>query len=100
MLDHVKTIYDSLQIANGILATLTVKPERMRAALDPFMLATDLADYLVRKGVPFRETHHLVWGGVSHTFDYERSVEMRSVKGGTSRARVLEQVKVLKAVLA
>lgn len=129
MLDHVKTISDSLQIASGILNTLTVKPERMRAALDPFMLATDLADYLVRKGVPFRETHHIsgrcvakseelgipmnelslkqlqaidcrFGEDVSHTFDYERSVELRSVKGGTSRARVLEQVKVLKAMLA
>ncbi|KZZ93272.1 Argininosuccinate lyase [Moelleriella libera RCEF 2490] len=129
MLDHVKTVSDSLQIANGILSTLTVKPERMRAALDPFMLATDLADYLVRKGVPFRETHHIsgrcvakseelgipmnelsleqlqaidsrFGEDVSHTFDYGKSVEMRSVKGGTSRARVLEQVKVLKAMLA
>ena len=127
LLDHVKTISDSLQIAKRILVTLTVKPERMRAALDPFMLATDLADYLVRKGVPFRETHHIsgqcvakseelgipmnelsleqlqaidsrFGEDVSHTFDYERSVEMRSVKGGTSRARVLEQVKVLKAM--
>ncbi|KAM0469965.1 hypothetical protein ACHAPX_010220 [Trichoderma viride] len=129
MLDHVKTVSDSLQIANGILATLTVKPERMRAALDPFMLATDLADYLVRKGVPFRETHHIsgrcvakseelgipmdelsleqlqaidsrFGEDVSQTFNYERSVEMRSVKGGTSRARVLEQITILKAMLA
>ncbi|KAM3513855.1 hypothetical protein MY11210_002483 [Beauveria gryllotalpidicola] len=58
MLNHVKTISDSLEIANSILATLTGKPERMRAALNPFMLATDLADYLVRKDVSFRETHH------------------------------------------
>jgi argininosuccinate lyase len=129
MLDHVKTISDSLQIANGILSTLTVRPERMRDALDPFMLATDLADYLVRKGVPFRETHHIsgrcvakseelgipmnelsleqlqaidsrFGEDVRHTFDYERSVELRSAKGGTSKARVLEQVKVLKAMLA
>lgn len=129
MLDHATTLSESLQIATGILSTLTVKPERMRAALDPFMLATDLADYLVRKGVPFRETHHIsgrcvakseelsipmnelsleqlqaidsrFGEDVSDTFDYERSVELRSAKGGTSRARVLEQVKVLKAMLA
>lgn len=128
MLDHAKTISDSLQIANGILSTLTVKPEKMKAALDPFMLATDLADYLVRKGVPFRETHHIsgrcvakseelgipmnqlsleqlqaidsrFGDDVAQTFDYERSVEMRQSKGGTSKARVLEQVKVLKAML-
>ncbi|KAF4417360.1 argininosuccinate lyase [Fusarium acutatum] len=129
MLDHAKTISDSLQIAQGILVTLTIKPERMKAALDPFMLATDLADYLVRKGVPFRETHHIsgrcvaesekqgipmnelsleqlqaIDGrfeeDVSHVFDYERSVEMRAAKGGCSRARVLEQINVLKAMLA
>ena len=49
MLDHVKTVSDSIQIANGVLATLAVQPEKMKASLDPFMLATDLADYLVRK---------------------------------------------------
>ncbi|TQS33781.1 hypothetical protein Golomagni_05862 [Golovinomyces magnicellulatus] len=129
MLDHVKTISDSVQIANGILATLKVRPDRMRAALDPFMLATDLADYLVRKGVPFRETHHISGRCVAKseelnvpmneltldqlqaidsrfekdvlaTFVYETSVELRSAKGGTSKARVLEQVQVLKSMLA
>lgn len=129
MLDHVKTISDSVQIANGILSTLTVREDKMKAALDPFMLATDLADYLVRKGVPFRETHHISGRCVAKseelnvpmnelsleqlqaidarfkedvmdTFNYQTSVEMRSAKGGTSRARVLEQVKVLKGMLA
>ncbi|RWA13861.1 hypothetical protein EKO27_g1276 [Xylaria grammica] len=121
------TISDSVQIANGVLTTLTIRPDRMRAALDPFMLATDLADYLVRKGVPFRERHHISGRcvvkseepgvpmnelslkqlqaidsrfveDVLDTFNYETSVEMRSAKGGTSRACVLEQVKVLKAI--
>lgn len=61
MLGHVKTISDSIQIANGILSTLNILPERMLAALDPTLLATDLADFLVlvRKGVPLRETHHI-----------------------------------------
>jgi argininosuccinate lyase len=128
MLDHVKTVGDSIQIADGVLATLTTQPERMRAALDPFMLATDVADYLVRKGVPFRETHHISGRcvalseqtgtpmneltyeqlkgidarfekDIAESFDYERSVEMRSAKGGTSKSSVLEQIKVLKALL-
>lgn len=61
MLGHVKTISDSIQIANGILSTLNILPERMLAALDPTLLATDLADFLVlvRKGVTLRETHHI-----------------------------------------
>ncbi|MBM2851161.1 MAG: Argininosuccinate lyase, catalyzes the final step in the arginine biosynthesis pathway, partial [Anaerolineales bacterium] len=39
---------------------LTVNANRMADALDTSMLATELADYLVRKGVPFREAHHIV----------------------------------------
>lgn len=59
MLDGTKTVADSIQIATGVLSTLTIFPEKMKAALSPDMLATDLTDYLVRKGVLFRETHHI-----------------------------------------
>ena len=45
----------------GALQTLTVRPERMRSSIDSFMMATDLADYLVGKGIPFREAH--TWVG-------------------------------------
>ncbi|KAL0468065.1 argininosuccinate lyase [Neurospora intermedia] len=129
MLDHVKTVSDSIQIANGVLATLSIQPEKMKESLDPFMLATDLADYLVRKGVPFRETHHISGRcvalseqtgipmdklsyeqlkgidarfeeDISKVFDYEKSVEMRSAKGGTSKACVQEQIQVLKSMIA
>lgn len=50
MLEHVKTLRDSLQIAGRVLSTLTTFPDKMRAALSPDMLATDLAEYLVRRG--------------------------------------------------
>ena len=44
----------------GTLAGLTVNPARCAAAVaDPALLATDLADYLVERGVPFREAHHI-----------------------------------------
>ncbi|KAI0479133.1 L-Aspartase-like protein [Xylariaceae sp. FL0804] len=128
MLDGTRTVSDSLRIATGVLATLRIYPERMRQALDPSMLATDLADYLVRRGVPFRETHHVsgrvvalaeregvpmdrltvdqlravdarFGPDVRDCFDYDRSVEMRSAKGGTSRDSVLEQVRVLREML-
>lgn len=59
MIESMKTVKDSVLIATRVLATLTVFPEKMLAALSPDMLATDLAEYLVRKGVPFRETHHI-----------------------------------------
>jgi len=129
MLDHVKTVGDSIQIATGVLSTLNIQPENMLRSLSPDMLATDLADYLVRKGVPFRETHHISGRVVAlaeqenvpmdtltfeqlqgvdgrfekdvlGVFDYQKSVEMRSAKGGTSRSAVLEQIQAIKQTLA
>ncbi|WPB02473.1 uncharacterized protein RHO25_007109 [Cercospora beticola] len=129
LLDHVKTVGDSIQIATGVLSTLSIFPENMLRSLSPDMLATDLADYLVRKGVPFRETHHIsgrvvqlaenervpmdkltfeqlqgVDGrfekDVLEVFNYQASVEARSAKGGTSRSAVLEQIEAIKEILA
>lgn len=129
MLDHVRTVSDSIQIATGVLSTLAIDAARMKAALTPDMLATDVADYLVRKGVPFRETHHISGQVVAlaertgtpmdklsyeqlkgvdarfdpdivDSFDYQKSVEMRSATGGTSKAAVLEQIEVVKKMLA
>jgi argininosuccinate lyase len=51
LFDAVDSITRCLQIATGVISTLEISPEKMRAALTPDMLATDLADYLVRKGV-------------------------------------------------
>ncbi len=64
LFDAVNSLSGSLQIACGVLSTLTINPAFMRAALVPEMLATDLAEYLVRKGVPFRETHHVAGAAV------------------------------------
>ena len=50
-----------LQVLNGTLSGLKFRPQSCAAAVqDPALLATDLVDYLVRKGVPFREAHHLI----------------------------------------
>ncbi|CAM1509286.1 Fc.00g030250.m01.CDS01 [Cosmosporella sp. VM-42] len=129
MMDHVKTVSDSIQIANRVWSTLTTGPEKMKTALVPFMLATDMADYLVRNGIPFRETHHIsdrcvakseetgtlldqftceqikaidehLEKDLADVFNYETSVEGRSAQGGISKATVLEQIKVLKEMLA
>jgi argininosuccinate lyase len=48
-----------LPVLAGALRSLTIHPERMRAALEAGLMATDLADYLVDKGLPFRQAHHL-----------------------------------------
>ncbi|KAG5763858.1 hypothetical protein H9Q69_012864 [Fusarium xylarioides] len=129
LLDCVKTVSHCLRIASGVLSTLQIDPEKMKAALTADMLATDVADYLVLKGVPFRQTHHIAGAvvrkaeekGVSiaelelsdlqhispqfeadivDVFDFERSVERRSAQGGTSRNSVLDQISAVEAYLA
>ena len=101
----------------------------MRASLSADMLATDLAEYLVRKGVPFRETHHISGAAVkmaedrncqlhdlsvedlktlhpsftddvSKVWSYETSIDNRTAPGGTSRPAVQEQIKKLQNWLA
>jgi hypothetical protein len=50
MFDTVDTTYDCVRISTGVLSTLRINPDRMLAGLSADMLATDLAEYLVRKG--------------------------------------------------
>ncbi|ERP31501.1 argininosuccinate lyase [Chitinivibrio alkaliphilus] len=49
-----------LSVCEHVLGTLAVRKEAIAEKLNPFLLATDVADYLVRKGVPFRKCHHIV----------------------------------------
>jgi len=61
LFDAVDTVRDSLAVFAGMVAGMQPVPEAMRAAvLEGHATATDLADYLVRKGVPFRDAHEAV----------------------------------------
>jgi argininosuccinate lyase len=61
LFDTVDTLKDTLRIFIELVAGITVKPEAMqRAALKGYATATDLADYLVKKGLPFRDAHETV----------------------------------------
>ncbi len=61
LFDTVDTITDTLRIFADMAGGITVKPEAMRAAaLQGYATATDLADYLVKKGLPFRDAHEAV----------------------------------------
>ncbi|XP_035168566.1 argininosuccinate lyase-like, partial [Oxyura jamaicensis] len=55
--DVVDTLTAVLQVATGVISTLQISKENMEKALTPEMLSTDLALYLVRKGMPFRQAH-------------------------------------------
>jgi argininosuccinate lyase len=122
LFDSLDTLGLTLPVVVGAIRTLQVDAGRMGAALDPAMLATDVAEYLVRKGVPFREAHHVSgravalaeqrgvrldeleigdWRsisshfdeGIQQVFDFEQSVASRDVVGGTSPRAVKEQIR-------
>ena len=125
LFDALHSVSSSLQIACGVISTMTPNQAALRAALSTELLATDLAEYLVRKGVPFRETHHVAGAAVRmaevqavplaeltlddlltlhHAFEedvlkvwnFEQSVEQRDAAGGTSRRAVAEQIAKLR----
>ncbi|MDO4694013.1 MAG: argininosuccinate lyase [Eikenella sp.] len=67
LFDTVDTLVDTLRIYADMMRGVTVKPDKMRAAvLQGFATATDLADYLVKKGLPFRDSHEVVALAVRH----------------------------------
>jgi argininosuccinate lyase len=121
LFDGVDTMLLVLPAVRGTLAELSIVPARMRGALSSVMMATDLADYLVAKGVSFREAHASVGALVRESaeqgcelhelslsslqaahplFDRDafealsavRSVERRDVAGGTGPAAVRAQL--------
>ncbi|KAJ3330583.1 argininosuccinate lyase [Blyttiomyces sp. JEL0837] len=125
MFDTADTASKCIQIMAGALQTMKPVEEKMKSGLSYDMLATDLADYLVRKGVPFRETHHIAGQAVrlaeerkvelnqlsfadikglhpafepdvKDVFDFTASIDRRNAIGGTSRTTVLDQVEKLK----
>ena len=60
LFDTVDTLTMTLQITAGVIETMTVKTAKIYDKMDSTMLATELADYLAKKGLPFRQAHHVV----------------------------------------
>jgi argininosuccinate lyase len=129
LFDATDTLLLVLPAVAGALAECTFRPDRMRAALSSSMMATDLADYLVRKGATFREAHGAVGRlvresestgqemqalpfssfatahprfseDVYEALSAERSVAHREVEGGTGPSAVRAQIEAAQAALA
>ncbi|HEY5726520.1 MAG TPA: lyase family protein, partial [Methylomirabilota bacterium] len=80
LFDTVDTLEGVLRVVPPMLRSLTFRRERMReAAGASFSTATDLADYLVRKGLPFREAHEVVGGVVRHGIAQGRELAAMSL---------------------
>ena len=127
--DAVETVAACLEVARGMILTTEFNTERMRAAVGAgHLVATELADYLVAKNVPFREAHdiagHLVRvadergvelaaldlatlrgahaafeADVAGWLDPERAVDRRDLVGGPARTRVLSEISRVEAEL-
>jgi argininosuccinate lyase len=78
LFDLVDTLIDTLRVFAGMMSGLTVNADAMRrAASEGYATATDLADYLVKKGLPFREAHEVVARAVR--FASERGVDLAAL---------------------
>jgi argininosuccinate lyase len=78
LFDTVDTLKDTLRIFAEMMAGVTVKPEAMeRAALRGYATATDLADYMTRKGLPFRDAHETVARAVK--FAIQQGVDLSAL---------------------
>ena len=74
--DALRIVKGSLQMMERMIATLKAKPEVMRQAVRKgFLNATEVADYLVKKGVPFRDSHSIVGQIVIYCEDRETAIE-------------------------
>jgi argininosuccinate lyase len=130
MLSTVEIIESSLQVLNEMMKRIAFKPEGMKRALNSgFITATDLADYLARKGLPFRRAHEVAGKIVSYAeskkkellklnlselkmfsnlfeedvFEFitiEGSVSSKKSYGGTARENVLKMIEEAKKEIA
>ncbi len=121
LFDTLDTLHALVPVVAGVVGTLRPRADRMRSAIEDAMLATELADYLVRKGLPFRQAHHaagravaaaesagvalrdlefadysaitpLFEADVYAVFDIETAVNAKGATGGTGRSAVEMQL--------
>ncbi len=128
-IDAAKTLEDCLQCATGMIETMKIKPENMMAqAKRGHLAATDVADYLAKRGMPFRHAHEVVGHlvllceqrgcnlddltladfkaesdlfeeDITSALNIEAIVAARTTEGGTGNAAVREQLAQAKAAL-
>jgi len=125
--DTVDTLLPSLQIMSGLVDSLKINSSRMKSVMSSYILATDLADYLVRKGLSFREAHGAVSRLISYaveakkelndldlrefkkfsalfgpdvrSINFQKSIEARASLGGTASVQVKKSIERAKEII-
>jgi argininosuccinate lyase len=128
LFDSIDTVKLSIEGISEMLSTMTINKEKMTASVySNFSTATDLADYLAKKGVPFRESHEIIGSivyyceknkknyfkltidelkkfsdyftqGVEEIINPESSPERKESAGSTSRNEVLKQIDLIEQI--
>ena len=92
LFDTIDTIKGSLRVFADMVPAIKVKADTMReAARKGFSTATDLADYLVRKGVPFRDAHEIVGRAVNRGIELGKDLSQMSLKELQKFSKKIEQ---------
>jgi len=128
LFDTIYTIKGCLQIMEGVINGLEFNTESMDSVFDDTVFATDIADYLTEKGMPFRKAHEVVgrlvkWSQQNNVsmveiprdifqkhsnlfnddiydlFDLKKSTDNRSLDGGTGKNALIKQIKKAKEIL-
>lgn len=92
LFDTIDTVKGSLKIFSAMIAEMKVRAEAMRlAAAKGFSTATDVADYVVRKGIPFRDAHEIVGKTVRYCLERNKLIEELSLDEFRSFSPAIEE---------
>lgn len=90
--DAIDTLYFALDIYAGMISTMTVNGEHTRAVLESdFSNATDMADYLAKKGLPFRQAHAVVGNAVHYCIEHHKVLLDLSMEEFRSMSPLFEE---------
>ena len=89
--DAIDTVKGCIVLFDGMISTMTINKENMeKSAMNGFTNATDAADYLVKKGVPFRDAHGIIGGLVLYCIDNNKALDDLSIDEFKKYSEVFE----------
>jgi argininosuccinate lyase len=91
LFDTIDTVKGSLKIFADMIAQMSIRADNMReAAARGFSTATDVADYVVRKGIPFRDAHEIVGKTVRYCIEHDKQIEQLTLEEFKTFSPVIE----------
>ena len=92
LFDGIKTVKNCLKILPNVIKTMKVNKEKMlQAAKEGFLNATDVADYLTKKGLPFRDSHNVAGKLVSYCINSKKTLDELSIDEFKKESSLFEE---------